>query len=104
MAQYSMGIIDSRSALFSDVTRDVLPHAGKELGLKEKTLVRELERMLKDIGPAADALIKTVEDENKTLPDLARQFFARELRVMRSIRYIVIADMMTQLNVNTSVG
>lgn len=82
---------------FADVTRQVLQEAGRTLGLAPATVMREMDRLITQIGAAADKIYETIEAENQTLPEQAKRFFPMEGRVLRSIRYIVIEEMRRKL-------
>lgn len=82
---------------FADVSRAVLLQAGAALGLAKATVEREMDRLVSQIGPAADSLIAQIEQENQTLPVEAKRFFGGEMRVLRSIRHIVIEEMRRKL-------
>lgn len=85
---------------FADISRQVMVDTGKELGLGEDTVVRELDKMVTRIVPAADTLYAEIEKENieLTLPDSAKLAFAGELRLLRTVRYIIIQDMVEKLH------
>jgi serine/threonine-protein kinase HipA len=88
---------------FADIRRHHLLDAGQTLGLAKATVEREIERMLKSLPAKADILSEAVESgfekEGTHSPDIetARQHFAGELRVLRAIRKIVVAEMCRQL-------
>ena len=82
---------------FSEVTRLTLQNAGKALGLSEDTVTRELDRMLENIIPAADQIIATIQAENSLLPDAVRPYLAGEMRVLQTIRHLILAEMVQKL-------
>ena len=83
---------------FSEVKRSTLLDAGKILGLSEETATRELDRMVREIAPAADEIIAGIENENRQFSDDIRPFLAGEMRLLRAIRHIIIAEMAKQLD------
>ncbi|RXZ36811.1 type II toxin-antitoxin system HipA family toxin [Oxalobacteraceae bacterium CAVE-383] len=82
---------------FGDVSRQAVIDAGLALGLSQDTTIRELDRMVSRIVPAADALYASIEKENAAFPDHLKSTFAQELHVLRAIRFIVIHDMVGKL-------
>jgi serine/threonine-protein kinase HipA len=91
------------AARFSDVRAQHIVAAGRQLGLAEATAKRELDRMCRTIAPAADALIAEIEAENParaaSSPDplVTQTCMAGELRLLRAMRHVVIADMIRQV-------
>jgi serine/threonine-protein kinase HipA len=88
---------------FTDVSRDHVLRAGRALGLAEATARRELDGMLHALPAEADRLLGEME---RTLPALARNspdpaaaadHVAGELRLLRAIRWVVIAEMIKRL-------
>lgn len=84
-------------ACFADVTYGALLAAGRALGLNESTSGRVLDRMLDTLAPQADALIAEFEAGQLHQPagsalDPATR--SAHLRMLRSIRHIVIEDML----------
>lgn len=86
---------------YSDFNRSLVLDAGRALGLAAVTAERRLDRLLKGIVPAAQALYAQVEQENVAMaernPEL-RSGFAGELACLRVIRYTIIGDMMRALS------
>ena len=72
--------------------------AGQALGLTETTCAREVNVLVRDVPVAAEKLLKTLEEETKVLinkspePDEARKHAAGELRLLRTIVSVIIAD------------
>jgi serine/threonine-protein kinase HipA len=87
---------------FSDVTREVLLQAAAVLGVPSAIATRRMDVTLKKIMPAADALIEDIA-ARKALgvlvsdPDAAGVAWAGEMRLLRSIRYTVLAQTVQQL-------
>jgi serine/threonine-protein kinase HipA len=82
---------------FSGVTRLAILDAGRALGLKEATATRELDRMVQRIVPAADELIAAITAENDQLPAELRPTLGGEMHVLRTIRHIIIEEMVKKL-------
>lgn len=78
---------------FAAVTRDNVYAFADELGVNPRAALRQLDEFVASIGPAADDLIK--EFETSSIPQPAGR--AGQLRVLKSIRHIVIHDMVGQL-------
>lgn len=84
---------------FADVSRQHVLGAGVALGLNEATAKRELDRMIQALPIAADRLLADMEGLLSKLaaespePDAARRHVAGELRLLRAIRKVVVADM-----------
>ena len=95
---------------FSGVHASHVLAAGRQLGLATGTAQRELQRLCRGIAPAADQLIAEITAENTALsessPDpLATQAsMAGELRLLRTIRHVVIHDMARQLETPQPAG
>ncbi len=88
---------------FATVTRADVLHAGQVLGLHETTTARELNQLCQTLPIKADALMTEIsagaEQAAAASPDpnTTRLHIAGELRLLRAIRHIVIADMVRQL-------
>lgn len=88
---------------FGGVRREHLLAAGEKLGLAPRTATRELDRMLTAVPLAADKLIADIEahaqDDIARCPDpeAARLHIGGELRMLRTVQHIVLADMCRQL-------
>ena len=79
---------------FGSVRRADLVAAGRSLGLAQPTIEREINRMLRQIQIAADKIIDEIEADEAAMP---KHHGARELRLLRAIRKIVLAEMCRQL-------
>lgn len=80
---------------FGDVTARSLIGLGESLGLRAKVAARIVEAMRSAIGPAADELI--AEFEQRTFVESAAVLRGGELRVLRQIRHVVVAEMVRRL-------
>lgn len=89
---------------FDDVRRGHLYEAADILGLNRSTAVRELDRLLRTVLPAADELIAQIEASiaedaaRSPDPNAAKAHIAGELRLLRAVRRIVLADMHGRLS------
>lgn len=99
--QLALTVGDARR--FADLTRRHVIDAARTLKLAEATAVRELDRLVKAVPAEADRLITqieaTAEADTAASPDpaSARQYLAGELRLLRAVRHVVIADMVKAL-------
>jgi serine/threonine-protein kinase HipA len=83
---------------FSQVTRESVLKAGEVLGLTLRICERELDRMTESLPPALTDLIEEIETQNAAYPELVRVFLRGELRVVRAIKHIVVADMLARVS------
>ena len=95
--QIDLAIPLPRQPRFADVTRQGLVDAGAALGLSADMAQREIGAMAARIGPELDALITTIAQENQSLPDNTRNFQDGELRLLRAIRHVIVADMLQRV-------
>ena len=95
--QIDLAIPLPRQPRFADVTRQGLVDAGAALGLSADMAQREIGVMAARIGPELDALIATIAQENQSLPDHTRNFQGGELRLLRAIRHVIVADMLQRV-------
>lgn len=82
---------------FADVNRAGVLAAGAALGIPAQLCVRELNEQLRKIAPLFDALIAEVQAENIELPEDAKVFTDGEIRLLRAIRHVVMAQMTDRL-------
>jgi serine/threonine-protein kinase HipA len=88
---------------FGSVTRRHVTEAAQLLGLNAATATRELDRLVKAVPAAADRLLMEIEanvDQDVAAspePEVTRGCIAGELRLLRAVRHIVIADMVNVL-------
>lgn len=82
---------------FEDVTRAGLLEAGAALGLPLRICSRELDAMLRGIETHLDRLIERIGQENERLSEPCRPFLGGEMQLLRSIRHIVVAEMVRKL-------
>lgn len=82
---------------FADLSRDRLLQAAELIGMPTTAAERELDRMTADIRGEMDGIIREIEAQNAGTPDAAKAYHGGELQLLRSIRHVVIEDMVTQL-------
>lgn len=82
---------------FADIDRASLLAGAALLGVAKSVATRELDRMLGDIVPRMDGLIQEIEQENTSLPENSRVYHGGELQLLRTIRYVVIGEMVERL-------
>jgi serine/threonine-protein kinase HipA len=83
---------------FDEVTREHVRSAAAELGVPRQIAERELDRLITTLPTAARSLISAIEAENARWPEPARANFAGELRLLRAVERVVLADMVQRLN------
>lgn len=87
-------------ARIAEIDRQCLLEAGEAMRIKPATVVRLLDSLKNRIAGEAQALYAQVERENAELiaqrPELAATF-AGELRCLRSILHVVIAEQVARL-------
>lgn len=87
-----------------EVTHAAVVAAGRTLGLSAGTAIREIELMTAALPYAAAALLQDMERELASKaaaspdPAAAELCVARDLRVLRAIEHIIIADMTIRLS------
>lgn len=82
---------------YANVTRKGLVEAGAILGLTAQISHREIDAIASRIGPELDAIIASVEHENAQMPANTRQYHGGELRLLRSIRHVIVAQMLQRI-------
>jgi len=88
---------------FADVNKDHILLVAKSLGVMESTAKRELVRMLGSLPKETDKLIDEITRESEkdivSCPDptAARTYIGVELRVLKTIKHIVLPEMCRQL-------
>jgi len=89
---------------FSQVSRAHVLDAGRALGLSIATATREIDSLIRSIATEADKLLDEIEGNREELmanspdPAATRMYQASEMRILRAIRHVVLADMMRQLS------
>ncbi len=88
---------------FGGITRHHATEAAQLLGLNAATATRELDRLVKIVPVAADHLLLEIEENADQAvaaspePEVTHGHIAGELRLLRTARHIVIADMVNAL-------
>ena len=85
------------AALFGQVTRDAMLRAGEALGLTRRISERELDHMTRSLPLVLAELIQEVETQNAGYPEAVRVFLGGELRLLRAIQHVVVADMLQRV-------
>jgi serine/threonine-protein kinase HipA len=78
---------------FGEVTRPSLLAAAEVLGLPGKVAERELDKMIRSMPTAMGHLMAEVEAENHQYADSVRTQLGGELRLLRTMQYVVIPEM-----------
>jgi serine/threonine-protein kinase HipA len=103
--QSPLAITFGDAATFGEVRRAHLIEAARTLGIAAATAERILERMLNAILRNADRLIDQIESDNVQLlgkasaadATMLKTNFAAEIRLLKTVRHVVLADMVKQL-------
>lgn len=96
----STGLSEARKFFCQLVTQRKLIDTGLELGLGVATVNREVQRMVQRIERVVDGLIAEMTAEYQSHPLLAKatpEAKGAELYLLRTIRHVVIADMLAQV-------
>jgi serine/threonine-protein kinase HipA len=83
---------------YANVTRQGLVEAGAILGLTAQISHREIDSIVTRIGPELDVIIASVEHENAQMPANTRQYHGGELRLLRAIRHVIVAQMLQRID------
>jgi serine/threonine-protein kinase HipA len=82
---------------YTSVTHQGLIDAAALLGIPQQVGMREISTFTSHIAAEMDAIIVNIEQENTQLPDETHRYHGGELRLLRSIRYVIIGDMLKKL-------
>ncbi|WPB59008.1 HipA domain-containing protein [Xylophilus sp. GOD-11R] len=82
---------------FGDVNRDSLLAAGEALGLPRRLGERELDRIATALAQVVPATLAAIEAQNQALPESARPWLAGELRLLRTVAHVVVAEMLERV-------
>lgn len=82
---------------FNEVNRGALLDAGVRLGLTRSIAEREIEGLTSRLLPALDLIISEIQVVNRTIPAAGGLQQASDLRLLRTIRHIVLPDMLSRL-------
>jgi serine/threonine-protein kinase HipA len=83
---------------FAAVTRARTLEAADALGVPATIARRELRRLVDKATTAASGLITRIEGENARVPEAARAQLAGEMRLLRTIDKVIVADMVARLS------
>ena len=83
---------------FGDVSRSNVMLAAEAMGVPKVIANRELTRLLARAPAASQNILKAIEVENASLPEGAKAHLAGELRMVRAIVNVVMADMLRRLS------
>lgn len=79
------------------VTRESILSAGEALGLPRRVGERELDRLIRDLLPALNALEQRIERENADYPQATHVFLGGERRLVSTIKHVIVKDMLQRL-------
>lgn len=82
---------------FGEVSKTAVLRAGDAMRVPTSIAQRELARMVSRVAEAAPTLLAKIEVENAATNGTAKTSFAGELRLLRAMTRIVIADMVRRL-------
>lgn len=82
---------------FGAVTRESVLRAGEALGLPRRIGERELDRLTRTLPGAFGKLETAIATQNAQYPDSVRPFSGGEVRLIRTIRHVVIPDMIARV-------
>jgi serine/threonine-protein kinase HipA len=82
---------------FGAMTRESVLRAGEALGLARRICERELDRLAFALPSTLDALARDIAIENAQYPESVRPFLAGESRLIDTIRYLVVPEMLKRV-------
>lgn len=82
---------------YANLTRDGLMKAADEMRIPAAVALRELDGMRMAIQPKMDSIIEKIQKENEALPEQAQRYLGGELKLLRTIRHVVIDEMVGRL-------
>ena len=92
-----LAIALGQATSFHTTTRQNLLDAGRALGLGSAQLERELDRLVQCVPAEAQALLAEIEQRNARAATLPPATAAGELRLLRAVVHVVIAQMAAKL-------
>ncbi len=92
-----MAIALPEAPTFGAVTRESVLRAGEALGLPRRICERELDRLTRTLPSAFGKLETAITTQNAQYPDYVRPFLGGEIRLIRTIRHVVIPDMIARV-------
>jgi serine/threonine-protein kinase HipA len=87
------------ASTFGGVTRESILSAGEILGLPRRVGTRELDRLIRDLPLALDAVVRQVEAENARYPSAVGVFLGGEKRLISTIQHLVVPDMLERFKI-----
>jgi serine/threonine-protein kinase HipA len=88
---------DLLSTTFGEVTRESVLRAGEALGLARRICERELNRLVLALPSALDRLARDIAIENAQYSESVRPFLAGEIRLIDTIRHLVVPEMVRRV-------
>ncbi len=82
---------------FAQVNRNSILSAGEALGLPRRVGERELDRLTRNLPDALSVLLQRVEAENAGCPEPARVFLSGEVRLISTLRHLIVPDMLQRV-------
>jgi len=82
---------------FADLSQDRVLQAAELLGIAATPALRDLEWMKAEVKVRMDEIIGEIEMENAAKPREAKVHHGGEMRLLRTIRHVVIEDMVNRL-------
>ncbi len=92
-----LAIAMPHTPMLQEVTRQSLLEAGEALGLPNTIGERELNRMMAALPIALHELILEITAENTRLPTAAKPFLAGEIRLLNTLKHLVLPEMLGRL-------
>ena len=92
-----MAIALPEAPTFGAVTRESVLRAGEALGLPRRICERELDRLTRTLPNAVGELEATIATQNAQYPESVRPFLGGEIRLIHTIRHLVIPDMIARV-------
>jgi serine/threonine-protein kinase HipA len=85
------------STTFGDVSRSSVLAAAEVLGLTKTIGERELDKMAESIPKALANLSVQIQAENKSLPESARVYLGGEIRLLNTLKHLVLPEMLKRM-------
>ena len=85
------------ASTFGEVTRSALLTAAQRLGLTKRIGERELQRMSVALPRVLAKLVLEIETENAYYPESIHNQLGRELRLLKTIQYLIVPDMLSRI-------
>jgi serine/threonine-protein kinase HipA len=92
-----MAIALPEAPTFGTVTRGAVLRAGEALGLPRRICERELDRLTRTLPSTLEKVESTISIENEKYPDSVRPFLGAEMRLIRTIRHLVMPEMIARV-------